>query len=234
MDEKTTVSALKEIKKILDENNIDSWLSCGTLLGAIREKRIIPWDYDIDLATWEENSTKIEKILDEIQKHGFEVFNLKYQHCVKILKENCEIGIDYYHIKDKQARLPLLISNKLGEILDYILWTLKLKNPNLKRGKASIFLTKALVRSSCLIPYSLKKSIIGILEITYIKMGSKLIHVSVPEKYFKELTTINFYGMKFKAPKDADGYLEYTYGEDWRTPKKDFIYYEDDYSLIKE
>lgn len=40
---------LKTFKKFCDEHNLRYYLSYGTLLGAVRHKDIIPWDYDIDV-----------------------------------------------------------------------------------------------------------------------------------------------------------------------------------------
>lgn len=40
---------LNEVVDILDRNNVEYMLDCGTLLGVIRENRLLPWDTDVDL-----------------------------------------------------------------------------------------------------------------------------------------------------------------------------------------
>lgn len=45
MDESIALEALKRVKDILDYYNIEFWLDCGTLLGAARDGKIIPWDH---------------------------------------------------------------------------------------------------------------------------------------------------------------------------------------------
>lgn len=49
MDLKVAKQNLLEIKEILDRLKIKFWLLAGTLLGAVREKDFIPWDYDMDI-----------------------------------------------------------------------------------------------------------------------------------------------------------------------------------------
>ena len=43
---------LLEICKILFENKINYWICNGTLLGLIRENRVLPWDNDIDIGVF--------------------------------------------------------------------------------------------------------------------------------------------------------------------------------------
>ena len=46
--------------KILTDNNINYWVCHGTLLGIIRENRLLPWDHDIDFAVWDYEHSKEE------------------------------------------------------------------------------------------------------------------------------------------------------------------------------
>ena len=55
---------------LLNENNIPYWLCQGTLLGIIRDNKLIEWDHDIDIAVW---SGVVEKkyITDLLSKANF-------------------------------------------------------------------------------------------------------------------------------------------------------------------
>ena len=68
----------------------------------------------------------------------------------------------------------------------------------------------------------------------YIKLGSKNITEAVPVKYFKRLSQLEFYNMKFNVPEKKEEYLAYRYGKDWVIPKKEWITERDDGSVIKK
>jgi hypothetical protein len=50
----------QQVVKILNDNNINYWLCHGTLLGIIRENRLLPWDHDIDFAIWDDEYSKAD------------------------------------------------------------------------------------------------------------------------------------------------------------------------------
>ena len=47
------------LKTLFENNNIDYWLTGGSLLGAIRHQDYIPHDDDLDLGIWTEDLEKV-------------------------------------------------------------------------------------------------------------------------------------------------------------------------------
>lgn len=61
---------MKEIKKYLDNNDIEYYMLGGTLLGAIRHKGFIPWDDDIDIGIPREQYDEfLKNIQNELPEH---------------------------------------------------------------------------------------------------------------------------------------------------------------------
>ncbi|MCH5199500.1 MAG: LicD family protein [Oscillospiraceae bacterium] len=63
--QKSMTILLAELARICDENNIDYWLDCGTLLGAVRHKGFIPWDDDMDISMMRKDLPRLEKAIAE-------------------------------------------------------------------------------------------------------------------------------------------------------------------------
>ena len=67
------VNSLRPVKEIFDEFGIEFWLDYGTLLGAIRDGKIIEWDHDIDLSMWSHDRKKLFLALHELKRRKFKV-----------------------------------------------------------------------------------------------------------------------------------------------------------------
>lgn len=65
------VNMLKDVDKVCRENNIDYWLTAGTLLGAIRHKGFIPWDDDIDISMMRKDYNKFMEIGKDKLNHKY-------------------------------------------------------------------------------------------------------------------------------------------------------------------
>src|SRR3989344_3817304 len=103
MDKQKAIHALKDITKILNRYNIPLWLDCGTLLGAVRENRIIPWDDDVDLGVFIDkiNKKTIKKTLaKQLEKKGFIVHF--FWDVININRDGVCVTLHYYHVKKEK------------------------------------------------------------------------------------------------------------------------------------
>lgn len=69
---------LKEITRTLEKFNVEYQLDAGTLLGVVRENRLLPWDTDMDIWVKSEEQDKLLRALKSIFWQGFRV-RLRYQ-----------------------------------------------------------------------------------------------------------------------------------------------------------
>jgi phosphorylcholine metabolism protein LicD len=69
-DKKNIIKLFKQCIKIMEENNIEYWIIGGTLLGSIRDKGLISWDDDTDIAIMKEHINKILLLEDKFKKHN--------------------------------------------------------------------------------------------------------------------------------------------------------------------
>ncbi len=70
--ETEAVELLHSVVKILNGLKIESWVEGGTLLGAVRDKKLIPWDHDLDMGMKFESTEQMKKII-RILKEKFYV-----------------------------------------------------------------------------------------------------------------------------------------------------------------
>ncbi len=71
---------LKDVAKFCDENEINYFLDSGTLLGAVRHKGFIPWDDDIDICMDIKNYKRFLKLAPKGLNEKYFVQNYKTDH----------------------------------------------------------------------------------------------------------------------------------------------------------
>ncbi len=84
---------LREVDRICRRNNIQYFLSGGTMLGAVRHKGFIPWDDDVDIAMLREDYIKFKEVCKTELSH-------KYQYQSYTNKDGYHYFFDKITIKD--------------------------------------------------------------------------------------------------------------------------------------
>ena len=94
---------LKEILQIFAENNIVSWVDCGTCLGAYRYGGVIPWDTDIDLAILEEDHHNVHRALGALDPSKYIVQDWSARSCpnsyLRVYVKETGSALDIYHYR---------------------------------------------------------------------------------------------------------------------------------------
>jgi hypothetical protein len=65
---------MKKVDAIFRRNHLCYWASCGTLLGAVRHKGMIPWDDDLDIAIFAQDAALLESLSAELEEVGLELY----------------------------------------------------------------------------------------------------------------------------------------------------------------
>ena len=250
-----TLQELKEIEfEILQmfdafckEHNIKYYLSHGTLLGAIRYKKFIPWDDDVDLLIPREDYNRMILLFRDTDHYRLFAFekNSEYRYPMAKL---CDMTtrkdeLDYNNGVELGVDIDLFpldawdddLNNAKKEVR-YIrknmfrLGLTKLKKPD-SANPVKRFI-KGVVMLFCKMfgsQYFIRK----ILKASYKKgqegssyLGCKAWCVYgekgiIPSRVFAETIDVEFEGKMFPAPKDYDTYLTCLYGDYLPEPPKE-------------
>ena len=232
----------EEFDRVCRENNIKYIMDAGTLLGAVRHKGFIPWDDDIDIRMTRTEYEKFCKIANNKLENG--VYFQNYDNdphypwlYSKVRKEGTRaVRLGQEHMKMKD-----------GVFIDIFPCDGVPSDPKeLKKHSKSTMICRKILYSrtakymkekwyerffwSCvsLVPRSLVYSKIEKLAKRYnenncSRVGCMGWHApkdvnGFDIRYFTELTELEFEGKMFLAPKDWDGFLRYSFGDDYMTP----------------
>lgn len=224
--EQRWLASLKEIAAILKKNNIEFFLDLGTLLGAVRQNKFIPWDNDMDLGVvyGKHREDQFNSVINEAYKCGY---NVNYSSSgIGILKDlEIEINISFYQ-EVGDAYRNQYIKFHCNQPLILFLRNVKKGTHINSLGHSVKFLIKNFVIKN--------KYLLNLISRDYLekKVSEETKIIIVPKTYFDEITEVILYGRRFPAPKDCESYLEHRYGNNWRMPVPEYNYFTDDKALI--
>jgi len=55
--------------RVMNRAGIDFWIEGGTLLGALRDQKLIPWDHDLDFGMKYESDAQMKQLIKKLRKH---------------------------------------------------------------------------------------------------------------------------------------------------------------------
>ena len=227
--EEIMVENLKDIKEIFDKHSINFWLDWGTLLGAIRDGKIIKWDGDTDLGMIEDDFKRVCSILPEIKKRGFFIdFPPIPIPRIAFSRSGYKIDICFYFLFDQINFVALyskITEKPIARLLFFILQLYKCAKiniyPTLPQNKPKFIIALIIKSLFSILPNKLQKVLAGTSERILIKKNYIFpMRVVVPKHHLEKFRTIDFYDINFKIPLNAEEYLKYKYGLDWKIPKR--------------
>ena len=125
---------LSKVSRVLEKEKIPYILEAGTLLGIVRENRLLPWDNDVDITITRQFESQLLKSLWKMRLLGLKVQAKYYDRDLKYFKKG-ELRI--IKIKHKNPLkffktdviLDIFIKRKIEQ--EYF-WTVGIKAPVLK------------------------------------------------------------------------------------------------------
>lgn len=221
---------LKELDKICKQHNIRWWLSSGTLLGAARHKGFIPWDDDIDIVLFKRDYKKLSKILSKLDDERF-VFqtmrnDVEYINVFgKFRKRNDDVAIvtnpRHRYYKWAGQFIDIFSIEKINHPSTRAAKVIYLNMQHLTEYIGIKWLRRALVRLVELLCLGIIHPILRLVGLINPKgeyhytLGTGWDKHTFYESDILPLTTIEFEGCEFPAPKNVDNYLSNVYGN-WR------------------
>lgn len=210
-----------ETIKLFNENNINYWICHGTLLGIIRDRKLISWDHDIDIAVWYKEGLH-EKIKNLMRENLFELKEKYFSEdgLLTFTKgSGREIDINFYNVvknidNNKIANVKWYVpKNNLYKIIDALS---KAKSYNGKYKNLINRFSKFEKFFSFLKNHLIRK-----------KYFFKIMGYTQPCDLLKPFKQIDFQGIKVVIPSKPNEYLRYIYGSTWQKPKKNFNWIKD-------
>lgn len=234
---------LKELDRVCKKHNIKYYLAFGTLIGAIRNNGIIPWDDDIDVVMKREDYDRLKKLdvkewkesyflqsIDSDPECGKCYMKLRDSSTTLIEKYaqnkdiNHGISIDIYSLIHLADDLNLR-KKQLRYSLGYMLLTENhpAQNHGLMLKLASGFVLsiippkmKKWLRSRCeqhMLAYQAEDT-----ECSFVLSGLVALHRSIKNTYFENAIPHKFEDSEFLIPSGYDDWLSTVYGNYMQEP----------------
>lgn len=217
------IKALITVKEIFDKHKITFWLEHGTLLGAVRDGKLVEWDNDIDVGTWVKDIVKIARTFQDFRDKGLDLFMMQGHYLIRDAKTKQ----DYVDIYSEIIKEDYLVKVHYDRPFRHFTWMLVVPDYLEKQydrfGYDEQFmpfvLRKFLVDFCASINPEKRHKILDFVWQQMVKRHLYSIEVRLsPKECMDTFAEVEMYGKKFTIPGNPVIYLDYLYG-DWKVPR---------------
>jgi len=231
---KNSVDIFQKAVTILNQNKVCFWLDQGTLLGCIRENRLLPWDHDIDFGVWKDQVDR-ELLINCFMNLGFQLENIPYEmDCIHLLSNyGKKVDITFYEIEGAMATVKWVapVDGIFCRVIKMITNSLDDSSKNLQPNQTQYFKRVIITMANWIVhilPRSLKKKLSIFFKPLVLKYPTtKMVKFSIPLEILSHLKNIVFLDMNVKIPIESEKYLSLVYGNDWIIPKESFNWWQE-------
>ena len=229
-------SQLEWIVGLLEKSDIEYLADSGTLLGLVRDGRLMPWDKDIDITVFDRDIEKMPALLDEAKQSNYKIKTNYYRglpNSYSISPNNIYHNITYPWIPHKKIPGNRVISITVLRRKDDIYWGPASYAVGSEKTGLSFHVYR-LLRAAIVIPWRIlpRNRITKALFYREGGEGRRMYrrgtHI-VPAHFFEQTSRI----MGVRAPANPAEYLRFRYG-DWEHPVENWSYMRDDPSFKKQ
>ena len=200
------------ITGLMRQKGIRFWVDSGTLLGLVRDGKLLAHDHDIDMGMWADDRSLLEDSLPEVQKNGYRVLSRSYRGQVyrylfipKRDSNRLLVDLNLFRIAEGHAWCPLIYP----------------KGNPYSRPHPLYYLFGAV---RFMINYIFERAPNLEVERWPWTLICKVYAWWVPQEFFRELI---FLEADLSVPKAYHEYLQYRYGQ-WEVPQKEWDFYRQD------
>lgn len=240
---KTEIEILKEIDRICKKHDIKYFLTGGSLLGAVRYGKSIPWDDDLDIGMLREDFENFRKVCPQ------EIDSTRFAYASHTTEENCHYLFDKIRLKNTYFSTKFSSQYKIEDGIFVDVFVYDTTSSEKKKQSLHINLVKTAIRFLNLrwtgkadksmngykltrlikpfvmkIPFkALHRFSDNMLKFYNKKNSDYLIdgtglninRGAFRREYLDNVTEIDFEGICVPIPKKYDDFLKHVYGENY-------------------